>query len=273
MSELSTVQLKRLTTIFQELTGIKYGVEKIYLFINRLTFFVGINSTFNNYNDLIVALEDKKNTTLRTDYVDLLTTNYTYFFRESVHFKFLQHIFRNKFQDIKELRFWSAAASSGQEAYSMAIALRSASTGTQKKYKILGSDIATNKIEYAKIGRYVPDEVINHVHPNAIKKYFTQTETSFDVKPQIKNDVQFSTLNLMKYLPFSKQFHVIFLRNVLIYFKAEEKEKIINNIADYLHPDGYLIVSLSESLTGLKVPFKHVSNSIYVHTKLKHVGL
>lgn len=272
MSEhLSHFQLKHLCKIFKKLTGIHYGKEKIYLFENRLAKLVGDNREFKTYDQLIVALEKGNNGQLEEDYVNLLTTNYTYFFRESVHFRFLQYIIRDKFSDIEDLRFWSAAASGGHEAYSMAICLDSLTKSTGQSFNILGTDIAKDKIDIAKKGIYHKEEIIEHINPMVIKRYFRKDGDTYSVKEELKKHVKFAPLNIMGTYPFTKQFHIIFLRNILIYFKAEEKEIILNKISDYLSPRGYLIVSTSESLTGLKIPFKHISHSIYVHSKHLHV--
>ncbi len=268
---ISDLQLKQLIDIFKELTGIQYKEEKIYLFENRLNKYVSGDSIYKDYASFIKALKDNKNTKLRADYINELTTNFTYFFREPIHFRFIQHIFRSKFQKEKDIRIWSAAASGGQEAYSIAIALKAIQSEVNKTFRIIGTDIAANKITGAKIGLYSTDEIDEYMEPNSIIKYFDESSNGYSIKQIIKQHVQFAELNIMGIFPFSKNFHIIFLRNILIYFDNNEKEIMLNKIANYLDPEGYLIISMSESLAGLNVPFKHVANSIYIHTKQKHV--
>lgn len=270
---LSHSQLRELCKIFKELTGIEYNKEKIYLFENRLTKFVGETRDFHSYDELIVALNKRHNRELREQYVNQLTTNYTYFFRESVHFRFLQYIVKNKFEDINSLRVWSAAASGGHEAYSIAMTLDPILTESDRNYSILGTDIARDKIEQAREGVYQSEEIDGHIHKNTVFKNFIKIGNDYKVTDRIKKRVKFAPLNIMGTYPFTKKFHIIFLRNILIYFKSNEKELILNNIANYLDPNGYLIISISESLTGLNIPFKHISHSIYKHAKERHVLL
>lgn len=266
---LNTDELQDLISLFHKFTGIRYTEEKIYLFQNRLSKFI-TPSRFSNYREFIDALKRDKNGHLREEFINQLTTNFTYFFREPKHFRFLQHVYIHKFHKEREIRLWSAAASGGHEAYSMAISLEPLSKKKGKPFRIIGTDIALDKIDHAREGLYKKTEIENYLHKRAIDEYFTPEGENLRVKNSIKNRVQFNVLNIMGAYPFKKEFHIIFLRNILIYFKKEEKEQILNKLANYLHPHGYLVISLSESLTGLKVPFKHVKHSIYVHTKHLH---
>lgn len=268
---ITDLQLKRLIDIFKELTGIQYKQEKIYLFENRLNKFVDKGSIYKDYESFIKALNNNQNTKLRADYINELTTNFTYFFREPIHFRFIQHVFMSKFPKEKDIRIWSAAASGGQEAYSVAITLKSMQSNVKKNFKIIGTDIATDKITGAKIGLYARDEIDEYMSPDSIKKYFNESKDGYNIKQIIKEHVHFAELNIMGTFPFSKNFHIIFLRNILLYFNNKEKEIILNKIANYLDPEGYLIISMSESLTGLNIPFKHIKHSIYIHTNGKHV--
>lgn len=262
---LNNKDFEELIEIFKELTGINYSKKKLYLFENRLSKFVGITGKYDSYREYIDDLKKDENKQLREQFVNQLTTNYTYFFREPIHFRFLQFIVTEKYKDKDELRLWSAAASGGHEAYSMAMSIDAVLRGT-KKYKILGTDIAADKIKLAKDGVYKQEEIFGHMHNEAINKYFSYIDNNYHIKKRIKANVKFALLNIMDPFPFKKNFNIIFLRNIMIYFKNKEKELMLNKIADYLEPDGYLIISLSESLTGLKVPFKHIKHGIYKKT-------
>lgn len=258
---LSSHELNKLIEIFRELTGIRYSKEKLYLFENRLAKYVGENREYPTYSKFIKALE--KDRSLRNQLVNSLTTNYTYFFREDKHFRFLRYILQNKFQDENELRLWSAAASGGHEAYSMAISLLGRHSDPRKTFKILATDIASEKIASAKLGLFKDEDIEGHLAEESIRKFFLKTPTGYQVKEFVKNHITFSVLNIMGSYPFKKEFHIIFLRNILIYFKPEEKEIILNKVSNYLHPEGYLVISLSESLTGLNTPFKHITSGIH----------
>lgn len=258
-------ELNSIIKIFANLTGIKYNKKKLYLLENRLSKLVCPNCEFKTYKEFITKLKQDK--TLQNKLINLLTTNFTYFFRESKHFRFLRYILQNKFKDENELRLWSAAASGGHEAYSMAISLLGRHGNPHKNFKILGTDIASEKIDFAKKGIYKEEEISKYLNSETISKFFLYSNGEYKVKEFVKQHVTFSTLNILGAYPFKKEFHVIFLRNILIYFKPEEKEQILIKLSHYLHPQGYLIISLSESLTGLNVPFKHINSGIYM---LKH---
>lgn len=258
-------EFSELIDIFRDLTGIHYSRQKLYLFENRLSKFVGITGNYSTYTEFIEELKNPDNKQLRDQFVNQLTTNYTYFFREPIHFRFIQYLITEKYKDKGEISIWSAAASGGHEAYSIAIAIDAVIRG-MRTYKILGTDIAADKIELAKNGIYKSEDITGQMHPDTIDKYFLQTDHKYQIKKRIKNNVTFAILNIMDPFPFQKCFNVIFLRNIMIYFKNEEKEIMLNKIADYLEPDGYLIISLSESLTGLNVPFKHIKHGIYKKT-------
>lgn len=263
---ISDTELSDLINLFKELTGITYTKEKIYLFENRLSKYINETTGYLTYSDFITALRDKKNELLREHFIDDITTNYTFFFREPKHFRFLEFFFKTKFTEENEIRIWSAAASGGHEAYSMAMVLEPLKNTLNKHYKILGTDIAMEKIVYARAGVYTKDEVESYIYQKSISHYFDEKDNFYVIKPNLKENVKFEQFNLMLNFPFKKLFHIIFLRNVLIYFKNEEKESILCKISNCLHPKGYLVISLSESLTGLKVPFKHISESIYMKT-------
>lgn len=263
-------ELQELIVLFKEFSGIQYDHSKIYLFENRLVRFVGESSPHKNYRDLIKALKTPGNPALKEKFVNALTTNYSFFFREPVHFRFLSYIIKKRFYGKMNIRLWSAAASSGQEAYSMAIIMHSFLSSHQS-VKILGTDIARDQLTKARGGSYPVSAVSGHVHDRLILNFFNESPEGYTVQDKIKKMVSFRYLNLLEPYPFKKKFHIIFLRNVLIYFKPLEKTRILNQIARYLHPDGFLILSLSESLTGLKVPFEHVSNSIYRLKKLSQI--
>lgn len=273
MPHIKNRELQELIDIFKDLTGIQYSKKKIYLFENRLAKFVDGSRGIGSYEMLINALKDKTDSDLIDDYVNELTTNFTYFFREPKHFRFIQHMFSTKFQNEKDIRIWSAAASGGHEAYSMAISLEAILHDSNKKYQIMGTDIAVDKIEKAKRGIYSAEEIEEYLNPASIKRYFNQIGENYSVIESIKKNVHFAPLNILGAYPFKHDFHLIFLRNILIYFENAEKEKILKNIANYIKPGGYLVISMSESLTDLNVPFRHVAHSIYVHTKERHVSL
>ncbi len=203
--------------------------------------------------------------------VSSLTTNFTYFYREEQHYEFLKKVvlpeWTPKIRD-RDLRVWSAGCSSGEEAYTAAMLLNEYFAGVQPKWdtKILATDISDNILAIAKQGVYNKESLSRL--PAAWKaRYFTQHPHLSDsvlIGDEIKNEVIFGKLNLMdRVFPFRKKMHVIFCRNVMIYFDGPTKEALVRRYHDALEPGGYLFVGLSETLGNLKTDMIPVQPSIY----------
>lgn len=247
-------------------TGINLKTHKKYLLVHRLSKFVGPDKPFKNFKSYLKALHQSTDNTLLTGFINVLTTNFSFFFREEVHFKFLTTFLKERAKQEPYLHLWSAASSTGEEAYSMAITLLEAIPHFHQEVKILGTDIST-KVLYAAIkGVYAQEKIIQSVSTPSIKNYFTYNNKRkiYEVNSQLKKLVTFRQLNLLGSYPFKKQFDVVFLRNVLIYFDNQEKERAINQIYHVLKPGGALIIGLSESMVGLSHPFSPFKNSIYL---------
>ncbi len=144
------------------------------------------------------------------------------------------------------------------------VALETIPSIHQYDFKILATDISHAVLQVALQGVYHYSKLKN-MDDALIRKYFDfdEVKKTFTVKESVKKLIAFRYLNLMDNFPFSKQFDVVFLRNVLIYFDNREKEYILRKIYDYMKPGGYLILGLSESLVGLQTPFVSLKNSIY----------
>jgi len=196
--------------------------------------------------------------------IDLLTTNETYFFRESGHFDFLKDHFFPQHPANRPLRFWSAASSSGEEAYTLA--MLAAEFAKTAQWEIIGTDISTRVLEKARRGLY-PMNAVEKIPAPLLKKYCLKGSDEyhgfFMVASALRSRVKFMYANLIDKLPELGSFDVIFLRNVMIYFDIETKQRLIENIQQYLRPDGYFIISHSESLNGMESDLKMVSPSIY----------
>ena len=160
---------------------------------------------------------------------------------------------------------WSAAASTGEESYSMAITSINAIPNINfKDFKILGTDISQKVLDIATSGTYRTDKIKGHISHSDYKRFFHVTNNQATVKDEVKQLIAFRHFNLLepKY-PFKRRFDAIFLRNVLIYFDDIKKEQIINHVTQYLKPDGILVLGLSESLVGIKHSLGVGKNSIY----------
>ncbi len=197
--------------------------------------------------------------------VDLLTTNETYFFREPKHFDFLNEKILNNWRGGK-FRIWSAASSSGEEAYSLAMLL--AEKLSHRPWEIVASDLSTKVLKKATHGIY-PMDRIDLLDKKLMRKYCLKgvrsQEGYFRVDENLRKHTQFRQLNLMKPLPLDiGQFDVIFLRNVLIYFDVPTKKSVVERIISSLKPGGYFFISHSETLSRVTDKLEMVQPSVYI---------
>ena len=196
--------------------------------------------------------------------IDLLTTNETYFFREPKHFDYLKTQILPKHPPNRPLRFWSAACSSGEEAYTLA--MLSAEHSKTSQWEIIVTDISTRVLEKARRGLY-PLNASEKIPAAYLKKYCLKGAGEYDgfflVDPSLRQRVHFQHANLIETLPQLGQFDVIFLRNVMIYFDTDTKQKLIDRIQHHLLPGGLFVISHSESLNGLKTELQGIVPSIY----------
>jgi chemotaxis protein methyltransferase CheR len=209
-----------------------------------------------------------------TALLDVISTNVTEFFREGRHFEFLRTVALPAWQNRagrpapERYQVWSAACSSGEEPYSLAILLAEC-FGTQSApdWRILATDISTRMLSAAQQGIYRRERV-KLPEPAWLRAYFQKGvgawENHFRVKASLRERVQFRHLNLMDWpYNFSEPFHVIFCRNVMIYFDRPTQEQLVPRLAGELVPGGYLVVGHSESLVGINHGLKCVQPSIY----------
>lgn len=204
-----------------------------------------------------------------TELVDKMTTNHTYFMREVDHF----HYFRdsvlpylsNAITDC-DLRVWSAGCSSGEEPYTLSMIIHDF-FGCNRLFwntQLLATDISHNILEKAIAGTYT-ESGIALLPPNWKKKYFKSIEANeYVISETIKNDVVFQRFNLMEpVFPFKKRFHVIFCRNVMIYFDEKTKEELVHKFYEMTEPGGYLFIGHSESLNRAMTDFKYIMPAVY----------
>lgn len=264
--ELSDKLFHEFAAILYRESGMTLKDHKKYLLMHRLSKWVGEGRNYPSYEAYYEALVSDKSGNRMVEFVNVLTTNFSYFFREEIHFDFLKQQIAERVEKKEPVRIWSAACSTGEEPYSMAItALRGVPGIEQMDFKILATDISTRVLEIASAGRYHYTRVRGHLEDSELKMFFQFDRESniFAVKDNVKRLISFRYLNLMDPYPFKRLFDVVFLRNVLIYFDNKEKEVVIEKISEYIKPGGYLILGLSESLVGVKNPLISLRNSIY----------
>ena len=242
-----------------ESSGIALDAGKEYLLETRL------NSLLDEYECPTfhsLYLKAKSDTTkkIQEKIIDAISTNETYFFRDKTPFELLQHKIlpdlidkRSKNSTLKpSLKLWSAASSTGQEIYSIAMTLDEMGISTSNyNLRLLGTDISDSAVAQASYGSYNKFEVSRGLEQSKLIKYFDENGDKWRIKDQIRIMVQFNKINLMKPFVGLGKFDIILCRNVMIYFTAEDRERIYTNIARALEPDGYLLIGSTESLANV----------------------
>ncbi len=248
--------------LIRKLAGINLADSKKVLLVGRLQRRLrehGLDD-FGSYYRLLASGRHPQELQIM---VDLLTTNETYFFRESRHFDYLRDDILAARRLGGTFRIWSAASSSGEEAYSMAMVL--AETLANSPWEVFASDISTRVLVKARSGHYANDR--NDGIPPILRHRYCLPGTddgSFQIAPRIRDKVRFQQVNLTRPIdPRIGVFDVIFLRNVMIYFDTDTKRQVIANVLPRLLPGGHFIVGHSESLTGLTDQLAAVRPTIY----------
>ncbi len=200
--------------------------------------------------------------------LDVISTNVTSFFREESHFQLLAQVLRRWGpEQCSRLRLWSTACSTGEEPYTMAMTVLEATAGRPVDLKILATDLSTRVLDRARSGLYGADRAAGIPRPLRDKYFIREPKhpSIYRVGPELRRTVTFARLNLAQVpFPMSGPFDVIFCRNVMIYFDADVRRRLLAQIQRLLRPGGYLFVGHSESLSGLTPGLKSVQASVYV---------
>lgn len=246
-----------------EKIGIFLPLSKKALLMNRLWKRLSAHQ-FNNYHEYYCFIVGKKGGHELNLALELMTTNETYFFREQKHFDYLADTILPQIKSRDTLRVWSAAASTGEEPYSIAMLLAERCVAS---WELLCSDVNSQVIEHAKIGIY-PDVRVQNIPENYLRRFCRKgsgpQEGFVRVVAELRERVEFFTLNLNT--PIAREiglFDVVFLRNVLIYFENDIKEQVLSRIAKTLKPNGILFIGHSESLHGVSNKFLPIKPAIY----------
>ncbi|RYY03674.1 MAG: methyltransferase domain-containing protein [Gammaproteobacteria bacterium] len=217
-------------------------------------------TTYEDYYNFIVGKKGEAELHLA---MELITTNETYFFREQKHFDYLEQSILPNFKSGKKLRVWSAAASTGEEPYSIAMLL---ADKCQTEWELECSDVNKTVIEQARRAIY-PNARIQNIPRNYLHRFCRKGIGPQDgfvrVTQDLRDKVNFFTLNLNQSFPDLGKFDLVFLRNVLIYFENDTKAKVLDRIANMLNPNGVLFVGHSESLHGVTQRFAPIKPAIY----------
>lgn len=250
----------------------RYGIDmsrKKEIVAGRLENYTRANG-WNTYTEFMNAVEKDATGSLEKKLVNLLSTNHTFFMREPEHFNYLRQVVlpwvKKKEERTKDIRIWCGASSTGEEPYTIAMVmadffgLEYSAWDTQ----VLATDISTDVLRRAMDGVYTSEQV--EVLPENWKRRFFRkiiNEDAYRVTDELKNEVMFRKFNLMDSFPFRKRLHVVFLRNVMIYFDEKTKKELIQKVYDVMEPGGYLFIGQTESINKEYCPFEHVRPSVY----------
>ena len=274
-----TDDIKEISKYILDISGINLDESKAYLIETRLG---GLIKEYecSSYKELRSKAETDSNKTIENKIIDAISTNETLFFRDREPFEVLQHKILPDLIDRRTekasgllpipIRIWSAACSTGQEAYSIAIVLKELLPDLKKyNVKLLGTDISDSAIGQASYGTYNKFEIERGLSKEKLQKYFIPNGGNWKISDEIRAMVSFNKGNILKPFAGVEKLDIIFCRNVAIYFDLEERKKLFENIASVLEPDGFLIVGSTESLTGICPIFepKRYLRTIYYQLK------
>ena len=251
-------------------SGLMLSADKQYLLESRLLP-VARKAGFDSLSGLIGALKADKTELLATAVVEAMTTNELFFFRDKVPFDNLRTTALPTLQAARRhsraLRIWCAAAASGQEPYSLAMALSEMDgrfAGWQ--IEVIATDISNSILEKARQGLYSQFEVQRGLPIQLLIKYFSQDGEMWQITPEICAMVKYRQLNLLSDFSDLGTFDLIFCRNVLIYFDQETKVNVLNRLAEVIAGDGYLVLGAAETVVGLTDSFKVCPQSRGLYT-------
>ncbi len=262
--EITNAEFAQFQKLIYKIAGISLADSKKVLLVGRLGRRLKHHglSSFAEYYRFVASGDDVDE--LQT-MVDLLTTNETYFFREEAHFEFLTKTIIARHPVGSPFNVWSAASSTGEEIYTISFVLAE-TLGLDANWTVTGSDISTAVLATAQRGLYWLDRT-RGLPQSFLRKYCLKgvrtQEGGFMIAPEIKRHTKFLQVNLNRTLPALGKFHVIFLRNVMIYFDAETKRQVVARLVEQLLPGGYFIVGHSESLNGLTDTLRAIKPTIY----------
>jgi chemotaxis protein methyltransferase CheR len=269
---LSSKDFQRLSDLIGREVGIKLPPQKKVMLESRLQRRVKAldMANFREYCEYVFSPNGMARELLQL--IDVVTTNTTEFCREPQHFAFLvRHVLpewsARSSGSARRFTCWSAACSSGEEPYTLAMTLANELGNSSAEYMVLASDVSLTVLEKAARGVY-PEERIRSLSPEFKKRYLMKSKDRsrhlVRIAPEIRDRVTFFHLNFMDTdWPVKEKLDVVFCRNVLIYFERQTQQMIIERLCRHIKPGGYLFIGHSESLAGMDLPVRHVAPTIY----------
>ena len=278
MAKISEKEYADLTRLIFDISGIQLEKGKEYLIEARLEP-VLVKQGLASYDELYKKTLSETSGHLKTCIIEAITINETYFFRDNKPFELLKNKIIPDLIDIKSsrasaggmnLKIWSAACSTGQEVYSIAMTVREMFPGNPPfDINILGTDISGEAVARASYGEYNQFEIDRGLNSHYLNKYFTRVAKGWRIKDEIRSMVRFAKADLSQELASLGSFDIIFCRNIAIYFPQAGKIRLFKNLAAVLNRHGSLIVGGSESLVGLAPDFvpRYYLNSVFYQLK------
>ena len=269
MSEINDHDFSFIRELVYRESAISIESDMKYLVESRLNSLVR-RTEHECIGNVVQILRQGRNDSLERQVVDAMTTNETSFFRDS-------HPFRTLCEEVlptiaashnDTIELWCAACSTGQEAYTIAMAIHEYCPELIPRLSIVATDISSEVISKAQSGLYNRLEVNRGLPVQLLTKYFVQQGLSWKVSKELQDMVRFEEMNLIKSWSSIKQMDIVFLRNVLIYFDPEVKTRILKSVCEHLKPDGYLFLGLSETTLNLKTDFTRITTDLSHYYKV-----
>ena len=266
--ELADTEFQKFRDLIYREAGIKLSDTKKALVQARLSKRVRVLglASYRQYHDHLVENWESE----KINFINAITTNKTEFFRENRHFEYLKDVYLPELTAMgpDEIRIWSAGCSTGEEPYTIAMTVQEYFRGKDAvPVKILATDIDTNVLDYARDGVYNESQV-DKIDPNLLRRYFDRGRGDnsgfYRVKESLKQMIYFRRQNLQDpEFPMKKQFHIIFCRNVIIYFDKDTQRELFEKFYRYLSPRGRLFIGHSENILNITNIYALVGNTIY----------
>ena len=251
-----------ITSELKKRSGIVIGQDKLYLLESRLSP-LARKEGLTSMDELVSVVRTRRDERLMAQIVDAMTTNETFFFRDKTPFDHFNETMLPSLLEARaktrSLKIWCAAASTGQEPYSLGICLKEAQSKlTGWRTRILGTDLSNEVLDKAKAGIYSQFEVQRGLPIQMLLKYFEQQGEMWQINAAMRAMIEWKKFNLLDSFTHLGEFDIIFCRNVLIYFDQETKSEILDRMSKSLPDDGYLVLGAAETVVGLTGSFAPV---------------